>query len=373
MPPSLSYGTPLTKCHLSGYDQGVFGGLLANPDLLQTFNDPDTTLQGQIVSTYTIGCIFGALLTLFIGDMLGRRRTIALGCGFLVVGGILQATAYTLPHMIVGRVIGGLGIGCNTSTIPMWQSETCKPSLRGKLVAVQLTFLVFGFVLTNWMNFGFTYLPNNPVSWRFPLGFQSALAIGTACMLPILVESPRWLCLKDRQQEAQVVLSRLVAKPVDDPDVQDLLHIMVTTIARERAEGQITWREVFHNGSQQTFRRILLGAGTSFMQQMGGVNVVAYYLPVVLERSFGFSPRMSLVLSAADSMQWMFWAAMAYFVIERVGRFKLMLFGAAGCSMCFAVAAAGLGVGGNVANGVAVGFIFLYYFFYVCTSSTSNG
>jgi hypothetical protein len=53
---------------------------------------------------------------------------------------------------------------------------------------------------------------------------------------------------------------------------------MVTTIARERAEGEITWREVFHNGSQQTFRRILLGAGTSFMQQMGGVNVVAYYL-----------------------------------------------------------------------------------------------
>jgi hypothetical protein len=45
----------------------------------------------------------------------------------------------------------------------MWQSETCKPSLRGKLVAIQLTFLVFGFVLTNWMNFGFTYLPNNPV------------------------------------------------------------------------------------------------------------------------------------------------------------------------------------------------------------------
>lgn len=85
----------------------------------------------------------------------------------------------------------------------------------------------------------------------------------------------------------------------------------------------------------------------------------------MLERSFGFSPRISLVLSAADSMQWMFWAAMAYFVIERVGRYKLMLFGAAGCSMCFAVAAAGLGVGGNVANGVAVGFIFLYYFFYV--------
>lgn len=318
-----------------------------------------------MVSTYTIGCVFGALLSLGIGDILGRRKSIALGCAFLLVGGILQATSHTLVHMIVGRVIGGLGIGVNTTTIPMWQSETCKPSLRGKLVAIQLTFLVFGFVLTNWMNFGFTYIPNDPVSWRFPLGFQSALALGTAGMLPMLAESPRWLCLKDRQQDAQKVLARLVAKPIENPEVLDLLNIMVTTIARERAEGQITWREVFHNGSQQTFRRILLGAGTSFMQQMGGVNVVAYYLPVVLERSFGFTPRVALILSAADSMQWMFWAAMATFVIERVGRFKLMLFGASGCSLCFAVAAAGLGIGIKAANGVAVAFIFLYYFFYV--------
>lgn len=90
----------------------------------------------------------------------------------------------------------------------------------------------------------------------------------------------------------------------------------------------------------------------------------------MLERSFGFSPRVSLILSACDSMQWMFWAAMATFVIERVGRFKLMLFGAAGTSLCFAVAAAGLGVGGKAANGVAVAFIFLYYFFYV--SSPAN-
>jgi len=71
------------------------------------------------------------------------------------------------------------------------------------------------------------------------------------------------------------------------------------------------------------------------------------------------------MLSACDSMQWMFWAACAYFTIERFGRRRMMLFGASGCSLCFAVAAIGLGIGTKVANGVAVGFIFLYYFFYV--------
>ena len=267
--------------------------------------------------------------------------------------------------MIVGRILSGFGIGINTTTIPMWQSETSRPRLRGRLVAFELTCLVFGFVVTNWMNFGFTYMSDNEVSWRFPLGFQCILALGTALFVPLLVESPRWLCLKGREEEARVIIARLYAKPLDDEEVYETLEIMKETIARERADGPLGFREVFKNGRQQTFRRIVLGAGASFMQQLGGVNVVAYYLPVVLERSFGFSPRLALILSACDSMQWMFWAAVAMWAIERFGRKKLMLFGAAGQSLCFAMAAIGLGVGSVTMNGVAVAFIFLYYFFFV--------
>ena len=102
------------------------------------------TLQGQIVSTYTIGCILGSIIIIPTGDKIGRCKSVMLGCLFVSVGGLLQASSFTLAHMIVGRVISGIGIGINTTTIPMWQSETCKASLRGKLVAIQLTTLVFG-------------------------------------------------------------------------------------------------------------------------------------------------------------------------------------------------------------------------------------
>lgn len=92
---------------------------------------------------------------------------------------------------------------------------------------------------------------------------------------------------------------------------------------------------------------------------------MAYYLPVVLERSFNFTPRLSLILSAADSMQWMFWGACAMWTIERFGRRRMMLFGASGCSLCFAITAIGLGVNTTASNGVAVAFIFIFYFFFV--------
>lgn len=49
---------------------------------------------------------------------------------------------------------------------------------------------------------------------------------------------------------------------------------MIDTIAREKEEGEIGWREVIHNGSQRTFQRILLGMGVNIFQQIGGVNVV---------------------------------------------------------------------------------------------------
>jgi MFS family permease len=137
---------------LFGYDQGVFGGLLSNSSFLDQFEHPNVTLQGQIVSTYTIGCILGSILIIPTGDMLGRTKSTMMGCLVVAIGGLLQASSFTLPHMIVGRIVSGIGIGINTTTIPMWQSETCmRPSLRGRLVAIQLTTLVFGFVLTNWM------------------------------------------------------------------------------------------------------------------------------------------------------------------------------------------------------------------------------
>lgn len=92
---------------------------------------------------------------------------------------------------------------------------------------------------------------------------------------------------------------------------------------------------------------------------------------MVLERSFHFTPRMALILSACDSMQWMFWGACAMWTIERFGRRNMMLFGASGCSLCFALIAIGLGVDNAASNGIAVAFIFIFYFFFVSQTRTA--
>ena len=74
---------------------------------------------------------------MFIGNPLGRKRAIMLGTSIMVVGASLQASAFTIEHFIIGRIITGLGNGINTSTVPVWQSETSKSNDRGKLIMIE--------------------------------------------------------------------------------------------------------------------------------------------------------------------------------------------------------------------------------------------
>ncbi|KAJ9480621.1 hypothetical protein VN97_g12927 [Penicillium thymicola] len=354
---------------LFGYDQGVFGGLLDNDPFLKTFGYPSTTIQGQIVATYDIGCIIGTLVSMFAGDKLGRRRSILIGCCILIIGAILQTASYSLEQMIVGRVVAGVGNGMNTIAIPIWQAETAKAEDRGKLIVAQLVTNIFGIVITNWVNYGFTFIPHSPVSWRFPLALQCFFAIITIALTLVAPESPRWLVMKSRANEAREVLARLLEKSVDDPDVVDEISSLEIAVHHESEVQQSKpLQEIFkRNSKQQTLRRMLLGAGTAFFQQVGGTNVIAYYLPVVLTRSVGLDNRMALILSAVDAMSLMFWGGIATMLIDRVGRKRLMLFGSAGSAVCFALVAVGLRYGGPNNRGMsimAVVFIFLYYVFY---------
>lgn len=149
---ALRYGITITSglsFTLFGWDQGMFGGILNNPNFDNQFNHPGPTLVGQIVSTYDIGCIIGALISVYFNDKLGRRWSVAMSCVWVILGGILQTTSFSVPHMIVGRVIAGLGIGQSTAVVPMWQAETSKAEERGKLIALQMVMVIFGISLVN--------------------------------------------------------------------------------------------------------------------------------------------------------------------------------------------------------------------------------
>ena len=88
-----------------------------------------------------LGALIGCVINFFIGDILGRRKMIWVAMGLIIVGATLQTSAYSLAHLITGRIITGFGTGIDSSTVPMYQSELCKKEWRGRIVSWEIWFI----------------------------------------------------------------------------------------------------------------------------------------------------------------------------------------------------------------------------------------
>jgi MFS family permease len=98
-----------TSFMLFGYDQGVLSGIIgADNQFGQDFNHPDANTQGLIVSVYQLGNVAGSIGIFFVGDYLGRKKSIVYATSIMLIGAILQTAAHNRGMMYAARVITGI-------------------------------------------------------------------------------------------------------------------------------------------------------------------------------------------------------------------------------------------------------------------------
>jgi Sugar (and other) transporter len=81
------------------------------------------------------------------------------------------------------------------------------------MVMIEGSIIVFGVMLSYWIDLGMSFTEPSQVSWRFPIAFQIVLALFILTFIPGLPESPRWLVLRGRDDEAMDVLCALSSLP----------------------------------------------------------------------------------------------------------------------------------------------------------------
>jgi sugar porter (SP) family MFS transporter len=254
----------------------------------------------------------------------------------MIIGATIMCSSFSLAQFVVARVITGFGNGLNTSTIPTWQSECSKAHRRGMFVMIEGALITGGICISYWIDFGFYYLEPSTVSWRFPIAFQIFFALIIVAFIMELPESPRWLILKGREDEAIQVLGALSGLPTDDQYVLNEFEA-IKDVVLEMEKG--SFRDLFTMTEDRHFHRTVLAYVNQMFQQISGINLITYYAATIYQEYVGLSPFLSRLLAACNGTEYFLASWIAVFIIEKIGRRPLMLFGATGQSLSMIVLA----------------------------------
>ncbi|KAK6380737.1 hypothetical protein LTS17_004937 [Exophiala oligosperma] len=343
-----------------GYDSGVTTSILGYNHFLEYFTLDSTTI-GAFNSAYYGGAAVGCMLNWYLPNKIGRLRTIQVSCITALLGVSLQTGASNFATFCTGRVIGGIACGIVFSVCPTYASEISPPEIRGFIGGVYAVNINFAYMFTEWIGLGFWYIESN-VSWRLLLGLQLVPAVAMLIGSIWMPFSPRWLILKDRNEEALEVLKKMHRSTRDETFYLREYHQIRSQIDLDKRE-RLGARSILSKKSYQ--KRLVIIIGTALFQQLTGVIPIQNYQVIIYQR-LGFSNLLSLVLTGVYGTIATASAIMAMFFCDRIGRRKLVFVAYAimiSASLILVVLWARYEASGSTSRGLGIGVVFSIYYF----------
>ncbi|KAH8803545.1 general substrate transporter [Xylogone sp. PMI_703] len=397
---------------LFGYDQGVVSGVITMESFGAKFPRVflDSGFKGWFVSTLLLTAWLGSLINGPIADRLGRKIDIMVAVIIFVIGSAIQAGAVDIPMLFIGRAIAGFAVGMLTMVIPLYISEVSLPDIRGGLVVLQQLSITIGILFSFWIDYGTHYIggvrcaPNIPytggtssnptfdphhdvgpngctgqsdASWRIPLALQIFPALCLGIGMLFYPDSPRWLLMQERDEEAMATLARLRRQPAEHPSVvSEALEIRAALLlensyVKDHYSGlsgnrlhAAQYLSLLTNMGR--FKRLAIGCCVMFFQQFMGCNAMIYYAPTMFS-SLGLDGNTtSLLATGVYGIVNCLSTLPALIFIDRVGRRPLLMCGAIGTCISLVIVGAIVGaykgsLGSNKAAGWAgIAFIYIY-------------
>ena len=275
-----------------------------------------------------VGSIFGGIPT----EKYGRKKVLFwIGILFAIsaFGSALAQDPYTFSFF---RFIGGIGIGASSVVAPTYISEISTPSTRGKLGAMYQFNIVFGILIAFLSNY-FLQGVGGANDWRWMLGVLAIPAIIYTIMVMGVPESPRWLVTKKNNLAKAKETLLLIG-------VQDANAEIAAIIKSNQQESPTGKAVPFFSSKHKVI--ISLAFLIAFFNQLSGINFILYYAPEILSK-IGLGATDSLLNSIAIGGTNLLFTFVGLYLIDRLGRKKLLLIGSLGyilsltmVALCFA-------------------------------------
>ena len=331
---------------LFGFETAVISGAEKTIQQLWSLSD---FLLGFTVAASLIGTVIGSMIAGKPAQRYGRKKVLIAIALMYLVSAVGCSLTPTWILFIIFRMIGGIAVGASSVVGPMYISEISPAAVRGRLTGMFQLNIVFGILVAFLTNFAFLQIGAG--SWRWMVGVMVIPAGLFALLLRIIPESPRWLILNDRDEDAALIFAR-----TGEPDGRAVINEEHALLSGEK-------KVVHHAPDEKLFSRkfrkpILYAVLLAMFNQLSGINAILYYAPRIFEMA-GFSKQASFLQPVYIGGANLIFTLLGMSIIDKVGRKTLLITGAIG-TMIFLILTAfafNTGTSGHFVIVYLVGFI----------------
>ena len=328
---------------LMGFYASVISGVVG---FIEVEFDLSTIEIGWSVSSLTFTATIAMMFAGPLSDRIGRRPVLKIAAALFAVSAIASALAPDYFTLVIARMLGGLGVGAALIIAPMYIAEIAPAAIRGRLVSFNQLNIVIGISAAFFSNYlilnvgqpdtaWFDTLGISASSWRWMLGIETLPALLYFFALLLVPESPRWLALKHREDEALAVLERVNARERAAHELDEIRR----SLAAEAAIEDRSLTDLLHPRLKLV---LTIGISVGILQQITGINAVFFYAPMIFEQS-GIGTNAAFMQAVLVGLVNLGFTIVAISLIDRLGRRPLLGFGLTGIAVCMLTLAAAFG------------------------------
>ncbi|OJJ42275.1 hypothetical protein ASPZODRAFT_155390 [Penicilliopsis zonata CBS 506.65] len=328
---------PLITSASWGFDLSLTNSLQSVDVFMNHFGNP----IGATLGFYGASVSVGGLCALFVSSTIvgrwGRRMACFLGSAIVIGMTVMEFFASTFHVFVAGKLLLGFGAVLQQIGGPILVTELAHPAHREALTSLYNTSIYIGLIIGSWTAFG-TYSISNNWSWRIPVLVQIGLPVYQLLTIFLCPESPRWLVLRGRHEEARDILIKYHGGGVETDTVRAEFAEILAGVEVDRS--QMEWNVASIKallGSRANQRRLWVSFVTGVGSQCAGSSLISTYLPEVLEQvGYSSSKQKTLINGIIYIFCWLV-SIVGALLAPRLRRRTLFLFSTTGMLASFIV------------------------------------